>query len=227
MSNKITNETLIDVFKPPEFKPYDIKPFKQAVIDGEWIGAVNIWVVRKIDDRLEVLFQKRPDDSYFAAGLFDVAVGGHYVQGQYQSGKHLSESEEELGIILDEDNTYRLDRRLVAIVNQNTGRERKLICDVYLSILEPYDIKLKTPKDEVSGLMWLDINLLISLYIDKGKKVDVAGFDSDGNETSYTISSSSFISNFDNYHEKTAKLIKLWNDGHYELEQFAKLPQPS
>ena len=227
MSNTITNETLIDVFKPPEFEPYAIKPFKQAVIDGEWIGVVNIWLVREHNNRLEVLFQKRPDNSYFAAGLFDVAVGGHYVQGQYESGEHLLESKEELGITLDKKKTYKLDRRLVALINQNTRRERKLVCDIYLSILEPYDSKLNTPEDEVAGLMWIEVNDLIDLYDNANKEYTVKGFDNKGKSTEYLVSSSSFISNFDGYHQKTARLIKLWHDGHIKLEPFAKPTHPS
>lgn len=222
MSNQITNETLIDVFKPPEFEPYAVKAFKQAVLDGEWIGVVSIWVVREIDGRLEVLFQKRPDDSYFAPSKFDVAAGGHYTQGQHHSGDHLREAKEELGIELDPGSTYKICRRLVAVVNQNTGRERKLVCDIYLSVLEPADTKLNPPEDEVYGLVWVPMEILKDLYARKGKEVKVDGVDRFGKSVEYALSNDSFVYNFDDFHENSIKIIDLWHQGLYELEKFKK-----
>ena len=210
---QIGNETPTDIFQPPDFTVTGIKPFKQAVVDGNWIGAVNVWVVRKTKNGLEVLYQARPDDSYYGAGKLDVSVGGYYEAGEYESGNHFREFQEELGVDIDLKNTYRVTRRLVSLVNQHTGRERRIVLDVYLSELDLKLTDLSPDPEEVAGLAWISLVDLLRLHRKEIEKLEIKGITGDKVATQYTVTRESFPPNFDDYHYAMTQQIYAWSVG--------------
>lgn len=215
----INNETLVDILKAPEYKPSGVKNIKQAILDGDWLGTVNIWVVRRGESGLEVLYQKRPDDSYFAGGYFDVSVAGYYESGEYDSGDHFREFKEELGVDIDSNKTYFYGRRMFALINSNTGRERKLVVDIYITELDKELSELNPEYEEVFGLVWAPLESVISLLTGSSKSLKLKGIDRDRRPIEYEITSHSFPYNFDNYQLKMAQAIRLWGDGVLKLDK--------
>lgn len=216
---KINNETLVDILKAPEYKPSGVKNIKQAILDGDWLGTVNIWAVRKGKGGLEVLYQKRPDDSYFAGGYFDVSVAGYYEAGEYNSGDHFREFKEELGVGIDVSKTYFYGRRMFALINANTGRERKLVVDIYVTELDKQLSELSPEYEEVFGLVWVPLGSAISLLDGSTKSLKLEGIDRDKKPIEFEITSNSFPYNFDNYQLKMAQAIRLWSDGALKLDK--------
>ncbi len=216
---QINNETLVDVLKPPEFKPYAVKQIKQAILDSEWLGTVNIWVIRGTGNGLEILYQRRPDDSYYARGLFDVSVAGYYEAGEYDSGNHFREFTEELGVNIDKSETYLYGRRLHALINEKTGRERKLCVDIYFSKLNLDLSELNPDPDEVSGLVWLPAKEVFSLFEGRSDQIQAEGIDAVREQASYEIKRDNFPYNFDDYQRKMVKEIINWDKGNLKLQK--------
>jgi len=71
---------------------------RQAVHrDGDWHRAVNIWVV---NDRQEVLLQKRSNNKDSWPGYWDISAGGHIVAGEDSLTAAVQELYEELGLVV-------------------------------------------------------------------------------------------------------------------------------
>lgn len=60
----------------------------------------HVWIVRKRNDRVEILLQKRCKDKDSFPGCYDISSAGHIGQGDDFVPSALRELEEELGIVV-------------------------------------------------------------------------------------------------------------------------------
>ena len=79
--------------------------------DGDWHGALHVWVGGLgVDGAPFVLLQRRSQSKDTWPGALDVAVGGHVRAGETLA-EALRESEEEIGLAVSPDDVVRLGRR--------------------------------------------------------------------------------------------------------------------
>ena len=118
----------VDVLAPPTFEPTGVvKSVVEAVEAGDWLGVMNIWLVRPNGS---LLYQQRPDGGW-EPGKFDGSVGGYYRAGE--SGLDgLREAREELGWSCPPEEIALLGRHLSVGVDSR-GRERRLVVTVYMT----------------------------------------------------------------------------------------------
>lgn len=92
-----------------------VKPRGQVHRDGDWHGALHIWVGGVgADGAPFVLFQRRSATKDTFANALDVAVGGHLRAGESVEAS-LREAEEELGLQVTPADAVRLGRRFVSV----------------------------------------------------------------------------------------------------------------
>jgi isopentenyldiphosphate isomerase len=89
------------------------KPRGEVHRDGDWHGAVHIWVVTTASGTSEVVLQQRSLTKDTWPGKLDVAIGGHVRAGEGLD-ETLREAEEELGLALSGDDLVRLGTRKVS-----------------------------------------------------------------------------------------------------------------
>ncbi len=86
----------VDILLPPTFeKSGVIKPRDQALIDGDWQGTFNLWIIRS-QPVPAIIYQQRTSRASLEPLKLDTSVGGHYAVGEtlYDG---LREAKEELG----------------------------------------------------------------------------------------------------------------------------------
>ncbi len=88
---------LFDVLDENGRKTGIVKARSQVHRDGDWHRAVNIWVV---NDRNEVLLQRRADHKDSWPGYWDISAGGHIVAGEDSLMAAVQELYEELGLVV-------------------------------------------------------------------------------------------------------------------------------
>ncbi len=209
MSN-VDNESFVDFFVPPNFEPGGEMKLLDAILTGKWLGCMHYWAIRQNCGRYELLFQRRPADSYNMPGLLDSSAAGYYFAGEWHQKKYFREVEEELGFSPDPKTTFLLDRRPVSIINEKTGRERKIIVDVFVGVvqMELHDFVLDDA--EVKGICWVPIDELIELFNGKHSSLEVNVISGSGVVASETINSNDFKHQYDSYYERVPLLINLW-----------------
>jgi hypothetical protein len=61
----------VDLLTPPHFEPSgEVKPAAEAINDGNWLGVMNLWIVRPGP---ALIYQERPNFGW-APGKFDVSI---------------------------------------------------------------------------------------------------------------------------------------------------------
>lgn len=141
--------------------------------DGDWHGAVHVWVVK---DGKYVLLQRRSRLKDLEAGKVDVTVGGHRGAGEGFRAV-LREAEEEIGLRLSgADLTYLgtvRSERVYATEPPTIDREFQ---DVYVVADDRPLTEYTLAPEEVEVLYEVPVEAAIELFRN-AKAVAVAGFD--------------------------------------------------
>jgi len=127
--------------------------------DGDWHGALHIWVGGvDADGRPFALFQRRSQTKDTWPGSLDVAVGGHLRAGETLS-EAVREAEEEIGIPVEIGDITRLGRRFAhgAAGSDNEVQEvfalrSDLPLDAYRLHPDEVDAVVSVPLDAVLDL---------------------------------------------------------------------------
>ena len=94
----------IDVFDENNNPIGEVKEKIQAHEDGNFHRTAHVWI---INDKNELLLQKRSANKKLWPNMWDVTVGGHVDRGEFGRQALIRETKEELGIeISDEDIKY-------------------------------------------------------------------------------------------------------------------------
>lgn len=198
----------VDVLAPPTFEPTGVvKPVVEAIEAGDWLGVMNLWLVRPNGS---LLYQQRPDGGW-EPGKFDGSVGGYYRAGE--SGLDgLREAREELGWICPLEEISLLGRHLSVGVDSR-GRERKLVVTVYMTTCDVPLSEFVLDKEEVPALYEIAANDVIAAFQSPGWRFSALGIDCAGRPLERQASAEDFSYVFGGYHMKIAQIARKYAHG--------------
>ena len=128
--------------------------------DGDWHGALHIWVGGiDADSRPFALFQRRSGSKDSWPGALDVAVGGHLRAGE-SLAETVREAEEEIGLVLTLADLTRLGRRFAHSVR---GADNEVQEVFGLRSDLPLD-RYRLHPDEVDGVVSIGLDDAIALF---------------------------------------------------------------
>ncbi len=203
----------VDILTPPHFRPSgEIKPVRQAVDDENWLGAINLWIVRPGPS---LIYQERPAGGW-APGKLDGSVAGFYRAGE--SGLDgLREAREELGKDYPHIDVTSLGRRLNIGVD-GKGRERHVVVDIYMVYDDQPLSSFKLDPVEVPAMYEIPVDELLAAFSDAHTTITVRGINSQGEPIERQVTSEDFTYMWDNYHPKIAAFAKRYAAGERKLE---------
>jgi isopentenyldiphosphate isomerase len=128
--------------------------------DGDWHGALHIWVGGvEAAGRSFALFQRRSASKDTWPGSLDVAVGGHLRAGE-SLAETVREAEEEIGLILTLADLTRLGRRFAHSVG---GRDNE-VQEVFGLRSDLRLDRYRLHPDEVSAVVSVGLDDAIALF---------------------------------------------------------------
>ena len=165
----------VDVLAPPIFEPTGVvKPVVEAIEAGDWLGVMNLWMVRTNGC---LLYQQRPHGGW-EPGKFDGSVGGYYRAGEFGLDG-LREAHEELGWICPPEEINLLGRHLSVGVDSR-GRERKLVVTTYMTICDVQLCNFILDKEEVPALYEIAPDDVIAAFQSPDWRFTAQGIDCAG-----------------------------------------------
>lgn len=198
----------VDILVPPRFEPSgEVKPVVDAVAEGNWLGAINLWIVRPGP---AVIYQERPPGGW-APGKLDGSVAGYYRAGE-AGLDGLREAEEELGRTYSHDAITPIGRRLNVGVD-SLGRERRAVISIFMTY---DDLPLSTfalDRKEVPAIYEVQVDDLENAFLNSHQRFMVRGIKCDGELVERAVSSGDFSYMWDGYHLKIARIARRYAAG--------------
>lgn len=139
-------------------KKLGIKKSKEELYQtGEWFRSVHIWIV---NDKKEILLQKRSPKKSTFPHLWAVSVSGHVQAGESSMDTVIREIKEELHLDIKEEQC----KYLFTIKRENTFDNciNRVFDDVYLLRLDLDINKTKLQKSELCEIRYFDYDYLKS-----------------------------------------------------------------
>lgn len=198
----------VDVLTPPRFEPSgEVKPVIEAINDGNWLGVMNLWIVRPGP---VLLYQERPLYGW-APGKLDGSVGGYYRAGE--SGLDgLREAEEELGRIYRPDDVTLIGRRLSVGVDSK-GRERRLVVTIFMTYDDVPLTEYTLDPQEVPAIYEIALDDVVKAFEDSRSKFMARGINCHGQPVEKIASYDDFSYMFDCYHLRIAEIARRFATG--------------
>ena len=120
--------------------------------------TTHIWIVRKRDEQIQILLQKRSQNKDSFPGCYDISSAGHIPAGDEFAESGLRELEEELGLIIDKEELIDCGLHRVAVENEFHGTKYvdNQISKVFLlwKDIEVEDLKLQV--EEIESAIWME-----------------------------------------------------------------------
>lgn len=115
-----------------------------------YTSVAVVWLYRKTDDGIEVLFQKRSEKVDHFAGKWDIAAGGHINYGESVLDAAVREAREEIGAKIEKSKL-----ELAVITPSMTANNilREFICD-YTGCSDNFHFD----DEEVSEVKWVKLS---------------------------------------------------------------------
>jgi isopentenyldiphosphate isomerase len=179
---------------------------------GAWHGAFHCLIVSQRDGKWTVLFQKRSASKKIAPGKFDVSVGGHYSSGEDAHAAGPREIKEELGLDVAFSELIPLGRRVFTYCFTPGVRECEFQ-DVYLLHRDLGATDLSLQKEELDGVIQLDIDDGIALLSGSVRDIESSLIDPFGKTRVIRITSDAFVPCLDNYYLKLLLVAKRFASG--------------
>ena len=136
-------------------KTGQVKPRVDVHRDGDWHREVHIWIV---NDKNEVLLQKRAPNKDHCPNMWDISVGGHIGAGDESIASAIRETKEEIGVDITADQlqflgTLRGTNSFGPVINNKFD-------DVYLMRLNIDIDKIVFLENEISEVCWMPVSEL-------------------------------------------------------------------
>jgi isopentenyldiphosphate isomerase len=188
----------------------------EAHRSGVWHGAFHCLIIYERDGRVYALFQKRAAQKKIAPGKFDVSVGGHYASGEDAEIAGPREIKEELGLDVRFEDLVPLGRR-VFVYCFTPGITEHEFQDVFLlyRTISPKELVLQ--REELDGVIEMDVEEGIKLFSGKQAHVDPALIRADGLMEQGPVTAHDFVPCIDQYYLKLLSLGRQYARGVREL----------
>lgn len=204
---------LLDIYDD-SFQKIGTKPRNEVHRDGDWHRAFHCWVIyRDTEGKDWIILQKRGENQDTYPNFLDISAAGHYAAGEtvYEGVRELHE---ELGLIdVAYGDLIPVGRRIG--VAAGDGFIDRQVADVFLYVCDKPLKEYKYQKEELAGLIALEIDKGLSLFAGDVVTVNVpaVGFDT----PIITINESEMIPTIDDYYYKALILAKRCLDGEVHL----------
>ena len=120
--------------------------------------TTHIWIVRKRDEKVQILLQKRSKNKDSFPGCYDISSAGHIPAGVGFAESGLRELKEELGISISQEELIDCGLHCVLMENEFHGIPYvdNQVSKVFLlwKDIEVEDLRLQ--KEEIESAMWMD-----------------------------------------------------------------------
>jgi isopentenyldiphosphate isomerase len=207
---------LFDVLDCSGRKTGEVIARDEAHRTGAWHGAFHCLIIGQREGRGFALFQKRSMAKKIAPGKFDVSVGGHYARGEGAAVAGPREIREELGLDVPFADLLPLGRRVFVYCSTPGVKEQELQ-DVFL-LPRSFPIReLMLQKEEVDGVIEMDIGQGIELFAGKTPGLEIPFHASDGHAERVLVSAGDFVPCQDSYYLKLLLLARRYFSGEREL----------
>jgi len=182
---------------------------------GAWHGAFHGLIIYERGGRGKALFQKRAGTKKIAPGCFDVSVGGHYAVGEDAAAAGPREIKEELGLDVKFSELVPLGRR-VFVYCFTPGVMEYEFQDVFLLPRAVELSGLLIQKEEVDGVIEMDVEKGIALFLGKMRRLELTLHKSDGSQEKTEVAADGFVPCLDNYYLKLFLLAQRYLKGERE-----------
>ena len=112
-----------------------------------------------INDKNEILLQKRSTNKKMWPNTWDITAGGHVLAGEFGFQSILRECEEELGIKLNKNDITFIGAGISTNIKGNIVNNH--FNEYYVANKEIDETKLKLQEEEVSAIRWIDKEKII------------------------------------------------------------------
>lgn len=129
-----------------------------AHLNGVWHRTSHLWIMRKKDNKVQILLQKRAADKSSFPNCYDISSAGHIPAGGEYKESALRELKEELGIEASEDDLIHCGDRIIIWDDEFHGipyhdRQHSRIFLMWLDLDED---EFCVGMDEVQNVLWMD-----------------------------------------------------------------------
>ena len=166
---------LFDVLRPDGRASGERKPRDVVHRTGEWHAALHLWL---IDERGEILFQRRALSKDLAPGKVDVGVAGHLIAGETWRDA-LREAQEEVGLLVTPEAVVPLLTLRSERSYPDGRRDFEFQSVVALPVAVHERDQLSPNANELMGLYWLPLSAALAL-VERGEPQGVRGIDPRG-----------------------------------------------
>ncbi len=128
---------------------------KRAFSNGTPHAAAHIWIWKKDNDGLYLLFQKAAPKVEYKAGLLDISAAGHVDLGENEITAAIRETKEELGISIRQEDLYFAG--VEHYQRKMSGSHKDELRFVY-TLKYKEDMSFTFPDGEVDGVEWVKAN---------------------------------------------------------------------
>lgn len=189
------------------------KPRSEVHRDGDWHKVFHCWVIYRDDDGKDwVILQKRAPDKDTFPNYLDISAAGHYSAGETIQ-EAMRELEEELGLFPKFGDLFPVGVR-VGVAKYKSLIDRQF-ADVFLYVCDQSLEDYKYQKDEISGLIALNIEEGLQLFTGQIDSIVVPAVGYEENNINITLDD--FIPVHDHYMEKIFLLATRCLNGEKQL----------
>ncbi len=195
------------------FNPIGEADRKQVHKEGLWHQTFHCWLIRKRENNIYILFQKRSANKQDSPNMLDIPAAGHLIAGEKKEDG-LRELKEELGIDVDFSTLRYLGIRIEVI--EVPGFNNKEFQHVYLLEDNTTLNEFTLQEDEVSGLVEVELQAGLSLLYGEVDSISCNSvFIENGvkQEGVYEMHMHDLIPRFDGYYKKIFIMTKRYFEG--------------
>jgi isopentenyldiphosphate isomerase len=183
---------------------------------GVWHGAFHCLIIYERAGRGYALFQKRSALKKIAPDKFDVSVGGHYTTGEDAETAGPREIREELGLEVRFTDLLPVGRRVFVYCFTPEAIEYEFQ-DVFMLVRDVRPAALALQKEEVAGVLEMNIETGIELFSGKRSTVECSLYRTASVCEQALVSPNDFVPSLDGYYLKLLFLAKRYMNGDREL----------
>lgn len=176
---------------------------------GHWHQTFHCWIYRVREGKIQLLFQRRHPEKDTFPNLLDITAAGHLAASEMPEDG-VRELKEELGLTVAFEALEPIG--VIKDVGTAPGIVDKELCHVFAYPCEQplgdYDLQ----PEEVTGLLWVDLDELERLYAGKQDRLEAAGFlsEPDGTRRDVTlqVERGAFVPHETHYSEQVFTAIR-------------------
>lgn len=120
--------------------------------------TAHVWIVRRVNGRVQILLQKRCQNKDSFPGCYDISSAGHIPAGMEFRASAIRELKEELNVEISEDQLIECGDRFLQFDTEFYGEEfhDRQFSRVFLLWLDWEEQDFTVQKEEIESVRWMD-----------------------------------------------------------------------